>query len=226
MQKKGYHRKVWTTEEVEQMFAFYPITPTKTIADALNRSVISVYHEAAILGIRKSKEYLSSELSGTIIKGDPRGVGVSGRFKKGMVPATKGKKWAEFMSSEGQKNSLKTTFQTGHLPHNTKANGVISVRREKFGRLYKWIRVAQAKWVMLHVYNWEKQYGKVPLGMIVVFKSGTDNCNIENLELITRRENLDRNRLTRYPLELQETIKTLNKLKKQVYGKKQNTRPA
>ena len=50
---------------------------------------------------------------------------------------------------------------------------------------------------MYHVYLWKKHNGKVPRGKIVVFRDRNPmNCVLENLELITRGEALERARQT------------------------------
>ena len=41
---------------------------------------------------------------------------------------------------------------------------------------------------------WQDINGEIPEGMIVVFKDDKLNCDISNLEMITREENLIRNR--------------------------------
>jgi len=111
-----------------------------------------------------------------------------GRFIKGHRPWNKGKKGINIGGKE-------TQFKPGHLPHNTKQNGDISIRKDKSGRPYKYIRISKGKWELLHRYKWEKYNGKIPKGMLVVFKDGNSlNCNINNLELITRKENMQRNR--------------------------------
>ena len=83
-----------------------------------------------------------------------------------------------------------TQFKPGQLPHNTKYDGCISVRADG----YKYIRLELKKWVLYHRYLWEQTYGPIPPGMILVFKDRNPlNCDLDNLELISRRENLRRN---------------------------------
>ena len=63
------------------------------------------------------------------------------------------------------------------------------------GLPYKWIRLSKSKWIELHRYNWEKKYGKAPKGYCIWFKDGNSlNPIISNLELITRAENIKRNK--------------------------------
>ncbi len=86
-------------------------------------------------------------------------------------------------------------FKKGDLPKNTLSDYMITTRVDQGGRVIKYIRVALGKWVELQHYNW-KQAGKdIPSGMVLVFKDGdSTNCEISNLELITKAENLSRNR--------------------------------
>jgi hypothetical protein len=55
-----------------------------------------------------------------------------------------------------------------------------------------------------------------------VFKNGDKlDVRIENLEMITMQENMERNRLTKYSKELQDIIKLNNQLKSKL-NEKQN----
>jgi hypothetical protein len=212
-------RTFWTDRDIETLKRLYPDTRSAEIAEILNCTIYRIYNKAYQLGLKKSIEFKRSEalIKGLMTKG------VSHRFSKGHEPANKGKKWDEFMTPEGQKNSLKTTFRKGHLPHNTKSDNEISLRNDD-GYLYKYIRVALGKWQPLHVYNWEKVNGKIPEGYIVVFKSPDKmNCDISNLELITREENMMRNTIHRYPPELKFTIRKLKQLNRLI-NEKQDSR--
>lgn len=116
-------------------------------------------------------------------------------FSKGHIPSNKGKRG---LPSVGRMKE--TQFKKGHKPLNTLNDGVITIRHLKSkGRIgrkaYRWIRIDR-KWVELHRKIWQDAHGPVPKGMCVAFRDGDSlNCSIENLELISRRENLDRKRL-------------------------------
>lgn len=119
------------------------------------------------------------------------------RIKKGSTPPNKGKKWDDYMSKEAQERSRKTTFKKGNLPHNCYHEIGKVVIRERESERYKMVCLAYGKWRLLHVVNWEKKYGKIPKGHCLWCKNGdTLNCDPDNWELITRAENLRRNRLT------------------------------
>ncbi len=137
-----------------------------------------------------------------------------------MSPGTKGKKAYKLAGPGG----TATQFKKGAEPHNTKFDGCISVRsNNRTGCKAPFIRLSKTKWVLLSRHLWEQAYGQIPNGMVVRFKDGNfNNHSIENLELITRKENMLKNSVHRFPPELVETIHTLSQLKKLVkkHGKK------
>ena len=124
------------------------------------------------------------------------------------------------MTAQAIRKTKKTRFKKGDLPKNTKYDGAITIRhnhKERGERPYKFIRVKQGKWELLHRYNWVKAHGSIPKNMVVVFKNGdTMNCEIDNLEIITKKENMLRNTIQRYPDDLKNAIKKLSKLKKAI----------
>ncbi|KKL72752.1 hypothetical protein LCGC14_2081760 [marine sediment metagenome] len=62
-------------------------------------------------------------------------------------------------------------------------------------------------WVSLHRLLWTEAHGPVPVGHYVRFKDGNKrNITLENLELVSVRENMLRNTIQRYPPELKKTM--------------------
>ena len=106
----------------------------------------------------------------------------NGCFKKGSIPANKGKK--------GLTGANKTSFAKGNVPPNTRKVGTISTRKDKNERPYMHIKVAEPnKWQMLHVHIWETKHGKIPKGYCVIFKDkDTLNLSLSNLMLVSRAE--------------------------------------
>jgi hypothetical protein len=147
-------------------------------------------------------------------------------FKKGNIPNNKGKKMEDWISSpEAIKKIRATQYKPGNKPRQTKYDGAISIRTDNGDRKYKYIRISECKWAMLHRYVWTTHRGDIPNGYNIVFKDGnTMNCEIENLECISNEELMQRNTLHNYPEELQTAIITKNKILKKIknYGKKQN----
>ncbi len=106
----------------------------------------------------------------------------NGCFKKGSIPANKGKK--------GLTGANKTSFAKGNVPLSTRKVGTISTRKDKNERPYMHIKVAEPnKWQMLHVYIWETKHGKIPKDYCVIFKDkDTLNPRLDNLMLVSRAE--------------------------------------
>jgi len=201
---KAMAGKPFTDNEIQYIRDNYPDQLTMTIANELGRTERSIYRMATVLDIHKSKEYKQGMVSGKFVE-----MGHGSRFGKGSIPWNKGIKCMPIKA----KGSL---FADGHRPWQTKYDGCISERIDAEGRIYKYIRIELRKWIPLHVKNWMDVNGPVPVGHIVIFKdaSAPDRERIENLELISRQENLYRNRLHQYPKDLQGVIKLKNKLQK------------
>lgn len=128
--------------------------------------------------------------------------GRTGCYKKGNIPHP----------NAGPKGPNKTSFKAGHSPHNCRPIG--STRIDKDG--YTEVKIKEPRtWKTKQTINWEKENGKVPSGFVVSFIDGDkENTKIENLELISRNENLQINRLhcSSQPAEIKPTVKVLGKL--------------
>ena len=118
-----------------------------------------------------------------------------GCFNPGHTPFNKGLSQDEYMSEKSIKKSAKTRFKKGNKPANTKWDGALSIRHQKNDKTsYMYIRLAKAKWVPYHRYQWEKKNGPIPEGMILRSRDGdTLNCHPDNWELISRAEHAYRN---------------------------------
>jgi hypothetical protein len=204
-------RKKWTTDEINLIRQLYPDTSTMEIAKKLNRSVTSTYNMAFIIGVKKSTEYMKECLVREAEK--LKKLGSQTRFTKGGIPINKGKK----MDGTLYEKVKHTFFKTGNEPHNIKYDGYERID-SKDGYIY--VRIAKAKFVLKHRKIWENYNGPIPAGHIIIFKDGNKlNCNIENLQMITKRENMTRNSMTNYPPELKKLIKLNNKLKSKLNEK-------
>ena len=177
-------RRIWTKPEIEFLRIHYPTTPTLKLARHFKRSLQSVYEGAHALGLHRLDN------PSHIRKGERRGIQT--QFQKGGVAWNKGKKHP----SSGR--SRETQFQRGQLPKNTLFDGAITIRtdwKDKRQRKYKWIRIGQGKWKMLHVVVWEHFNGPVPPGHIVVFADGNSmNCLHDNLRCIDRVQHAEESR--------------------------------
>lgn len=204
--------KAWTEEQIAILRKFFPIRKTSEVAVLTGHSVISVRGKASALRILKSEEFNLSLASGRFVK-DADCIGAEFWFTKGHTPINKGKKMPEDI-----KDQVKHTFfKKGHQPANTLHDGAESRRKDKNGHDYYYVRVAKMKWVMRYRLIWEKVNGPIPRGFVIRHKDGnTLNDDINNLELISRRDNMLLNSIQRYPEEIKSTIRVLSKLKKTI----------
>jgi hypothetical protein len=142
-------------------------------------------------------------------------------FKKGNVSHNKGKG----VSPEVREKIKRTWFPSGHQPHNTKEDGMIVGRIDNTGKKYLYIREAKSKWELLHRHLWRKHHGQIPAGLIVAFKDGnSENCVIENLELIDRSENMRRNTIHNLPEEIRNTKLLIGSLTRKINKYEQNNK--
>ncbi len=80
---------------------------------------------------------------------------------------------------------------------------------------------ALSNWKPVHIIEWEVAYGKIPDGRLVSFKDGNkQNTHINNLELITRKDSLEKNTIHRYPREVIDLIRLHKKLERTIEGMK------
>lgn len=200
---------------------YYLLKPVNQLAGGVGRSETFVTCRLRQLGLCRPLELIEKFKQ-------------MGRVKPGSVPPNKGLPQKEWLSKAGRKKVRKTQFKKGSLPHNTKSDYEISVRKDNRGVEYQHIRVSLAKWIPLHRYNWELSHGKIPAKMKLVFKDGdTMNAAIENLEILTPGQLMERNSWHRYPEEIGKAIqlrgalnRQINKHLKKLKDEKQNNRPA
>lgn len=144
---------------------------------------------------------------------------VGGRFKKGHIPANKGKKG--FMSKEQYEKCKATMFKKGNIPTNHRKIG--SERLDKNG--YILIKIQNGhlnkNWIRKHRYLYEQAYGKIPEGHKVIFADGNNrNFDLSNLILVSDAEELIMNQRKLMSKDAEFTkagvmlAKVLNKAKK------------
>jgi hypothetical protein len=190
----------------------YRYMPAKAMSRVLGRSESGARQRMKILGIVVPAEIVQQFKKAS-------------QIQPGNIPFNKGRRAAEYLSPETLAAMSATMFKKGQLPHNTAAgNGEITTRRDKTGRLYKYIRIDLSHWDLLQRHVWQQHHGPIPKGHVIVFKNGdTLNCDIDNLEMISMKENLERNTIARFSPELRSAMHLLRKLNKTIqHGKEQN----
>lgn len=198
-------RLKWTEPERAVIQDMYPSAKMEDILAALpGRTYKAITLQARLMGVGRSKDIMREW--GKAVQQHPNSI--ANRFKKGNIPVNKGSK----MSKDIYDRCAHTMFKKGNIPHNTKEkNGIVTVRLHKGSqKFYKWVRVELNKWKQLHRVVWEAEYGVIedPINYIVVFKDGdTLNCELDNLELISRAENMRRNSVQNYPEQVKKLIR-------------------
>lgn len=207
IKKKKKLRDLSESERLE-ILQIYPNKPTIEIAKMYNVSLACVYNLAYNNKVKKSEAYL---LKCGIQKGER--ISPNTEFKRGNIPFNKGRKQSEYITSKESLERIRAArFKKGHKPHNTAKDRDIRWRKE-----YYYMRISENNWVLYHHYVWEQENGEIPPMHNIIFKDGNPrNCTIENLECISNAELMNRNRVTQYPIELQQLIKNNNKLIKQI----------
>lgn len=197
-------KRFWTDREDKLLRQMFPDTPTKKIAKRLRRSYGSVAQHAVAIGLCKSEAFKQSLASGKFILGKIHGKAY--HFPKGHRPWNKGKKY-----NPGGR-SIETRFKKGQ-PFKGKS---VYLYTEENGKTYKFVRTAPGVRRPLHRVVWEKNRGAVPRGHVVAFRNGNPmDCRLRNLKLLSRADNLKRNAV-RYPKEINQVVRTLNKLKSMI----------
>lgn len=211
-------RRLWPDQERQVMINMFANNYTETICEMLNRSYCSISNQAFLMGLKKSDAFIKMELKKQAER--LRIIGVAGRYKKGREPENKGKK----MPSEVYEKVKHTMFKKGQQPHNSYKDWNEVLRTDKKGKDYFMIKLPNEKKLKYkHTWIWETNNGKVQKGFNVVFKDGNQlNCILENLECISNAELMQRNTIHRFPAELKNTIRLVNKLKRNINAKEQN----
>lgn len=102
-------------------------------------------------------------------------------------------------------------FKKGKLPHNYKRGWFYS----KDG--YIVLSVGKSKQRLKHLYNWEQINGPLPKGYCLRCVDGNKlNTNPSNWKLITRKENMLKNTIHRFPKELVNVIRLKSLILKQL----------
>lgn len=167
-------RRYWTTAEIRQLRELYTDMDNETLANALDRSLSSVQNLACKLGLRKSAAFIAGPYC---------------RFQRGHATWNAGKSW-------NPPGSHATQFKRGH--YGARQRPVGSERRTRDGIE---IKIAEPSvWISKPRYVWEQHFGSIPVGTIIRLKDrNPENCAPENLQLITRTENMRLNYRPRRP---------------------------
>lgn len=206
-------KRLWSAEDDERMRREYPDTSTAVLARSLRRSYSAVSIRARLLGLAKSEAYLASPAACRLRRGDNPGIPY--RYPKGHVPANKGLRRPGY----GPGRMKATQFKKG----NPARWRPIGSRRLIDGYVY--IKLADVRyvphthnWFLEHVLDWEMANGRpLPAGHALRFTNGDKtDIRLDNLELISRADNMRRNSVHNLPKPIAEAVQLLGALKRQI----------
>ena len=176
----------------------YPHEQSSKIAADMGLPLRRIYTAAAKLNLEKTAECLAA----TNARRNANPSVLKNLFKKGNVPPQKGKKGWNPPGSE------KGWFKKGEKSLNWKPVG--SERTNVDG--YRERKVAETgyppkDWRPVHQLIWLEAGREIPKGHLVVFRDGDKtNLVLDNLECISRTENMRRNTVHNLPEEIKEVV--------------------
>lgn len=215
MEKPRKHQKrhVWTWVETQALVRCYADSRTDDLATALGISAEAVHRKAHKMGLRKSREFLASEASGRMARGDHKGRET--QFKKGIVP------WNKGTHHVAGGRSAETRFKPGDMPSTWKPIGTTRVVEGILQRKVTDTRYAPRDWRPVHAMVWIEAHGPVPPGHVVVFRPGkktvvAEEITLDRLELLSRRELMARNSVHNLPKELVQVVQLRGALNRKI----------
>lgn len=208
-------RQRWTGDEVATLRAMYPTREARDIAAAIGRPMDAVYRMAVKLGIRKDPTALAAAqaANGERLKVQ----GAAHRFPKGHAPMNKGKRQPGYARGRMRE----TQFKKGEFPSNWDRDfyvlGALRVNADGYIDMRVSFDAGARGWRGLHLILWEDAHGPIPPGHCVVFKNGdTLDVELDNLECITRAENMRRNTIHNMPESLRSAVMQLGQLRRRI----------
>lgn len=206
--------KHWTPSDDAIMRDRYPSTPTKALVVELGASERAIYARASLLGLKKSAEYLASEVAGRL----GHGKGSACRFLPGQTPWNKG---TNFVAGG---RSAETRFKPGQRPHTWNPIGHERITKDGYReRKISDTGITRNDYVGLHILLWREFYGDIPTGHAVVFRDkNKENIAINNLECVSRAELMRRNSYhNNYPKDVQLLIQLRGAVNRQINQRKE-----
>jgi hypothetical protein len=206
--------RLWTEKEVDVLRQHYPTTRAKDLLPLLpGRTVAQICDKANSSGIKKTPETIA-ETSRRAME-NPNHGGRKCLFHSEQTPWNKGVPYV----AGGR--SAETRFKPGQKPRMWHPIGHERVTYEGYlQRKMADTGVTRRDYVNVHHLIWREAGNDIPPGHILIFRDGNKaNFALENLELITRKENMRRNSVHNLPKELAELCQLKGALQRKINAK-------
>jgi len=208
--KTGRSPQYWTPEEIAILRELYPWMRSADIGARLGRSRTMVLAKAWAIGLRKTKEAISDMTEKAMA--DPNHGGRRSQFKAGEEPWNKGQHY-----SPGGR-SVETRFKPGQVAVNWAPIGTERLRTDGYlERKMTDTGVTRRDFVLVHHLVWRAAGRDIPHNHVVTFKDGDKmNFDLDNLELISRADNMRRNSVHNYGPEIASLYQLQGAIKRQI----------
>ena len=191
--------KRWTPEEDATLIELYKTLSAGDIAARIGRSRPGVKNRVNQLGLKK-----------------PAGVTNPGCFVRGQHS------WNKGLHYQAGGRSAETRFRPGQrigvAAELYQPIGTERITKEGYcSRKINDDMPLHKRWRAIHILVWEAANGPVPKGHVLSFINGDKlDCRLDNLQLITRRELMQRNTVHNYPEELRQVIRLKGAITKRI----------
>ncbi len=194
-------RVLWTEEQDQYLREHYPDELTTKVCEALGMGKQQVYRRAQILDIRKSLKFNEAY-----------------NFKEATQFVTGKAPWNKGLSYQAMGNSPHYQFKPGRRSHNHKPIGYVRLTKDGYEEVkVRDTGTTRNDYVRRQRIIWEEANGPIPDGNVIVFISGDKtDFRIENLEMLTRQELVQKNSINRFSPELREMIHLVAKVKRRI----------
>ena len=189
----------WTENEKQYLRNHYLNTSADVIAKALGRKRSSVISAANRLGLVKRSHYSKAEVEFIMKHYQTH----SSKEIGAMLGRTVDSVQCKIKQLKIRKNYVckfnSTWFKKGNddWRKNRKCRpiGTIVTRADnRNGKRYQYIKIKRNEWLPLGRYVWQKHHGNIPPKHYIRFKDGNpENCNIDNLMMVSEAENVKMN---------------------------------
>ncbi|MEN6630020.1 MAG: HNH endonuclease signature motif containing protein [Sulfuricella sp.] len=210
-------RHRWSSSDADTLRALYATHTAAEIAAVIGCGIKAVYTRARYSGLKKSREWIAERTRQ--LMADTQHPGRQRQFKPGQAP------WNKGVPYQAGGRSVATRFQPGVRQGVAvslwKPVGWLRINRD--GYLERKINDDQPpykRWRGEHIVVWEAANGPLPKGHAICFKDGNRlNCELANLECVSRAALMARNTVHRNGPEVAAVSQLLGAIKRQINRK-------
>ena len=212
-------RRIWTTSEDDLLRSRYADEPTESIAAALNRTLSAIYSRVSALGIAKSETFLARMRSDQLQRLGV--VGEATRFAAGQTP------WNRGIRHNVGGRSSETRFKPGHKTHNWRPIGYERMTWDGYlERKVTDTGVKRIDYRLVHHLVWRAAGREIPPGHALTFRDGDKrNFDLDNLELLPRKQLMQRNSCYNYGPEVAKLVQLSVAINRQINQKEWKVKP-